>query len=380
MSIYLDDQVMNGTNAVLKYLGVDKSLIPTTRRKLFEVKGGKTDRDGNLRICKSIYGVAQYTIHVPILGRQVKVRIASNQTPNKDKGFLYSPKNIGLEPSEDGSVLVQDEEQFLFWFLRPMNKQSPFRSEFEKVYYEYMDNEDKAKTSIALEEARINAMSIIVGDNRWSVTKLKSLAKGLEVQNVDDMSTVILQEALKKIAYADPIAFYSNATSRDIIFSGKIQDAIDKDILTVKTMNGMKRWYLSDREILPLQHSEDPNIALKNFLAQNWHLYADEIQAGIDGKSQSTFLNSPENDAFFQEEEKHITPETLSHVDGQIVYDLKQMDIKDEEFEKIKKIAEYDLSDPNLHHSKRKSYEMNKEAVDAYKESLKAESAAPVAE
>jgi hypothetical protein len=374
MAIYLDDKVMNGKKEVLQYLKLEPTAVPTTRRTELEVLGGTKDRDGNLIICKSIYGTAEYTVFVPMLGREVKVRLAKMQRPNKDKGFDYTPKNIGIEPAEDGSVLITDELEFVFWYLRPMNRQSPFRPRNSKIFYEFKDNEAKANAEAELEERMIDAMSLIYGENRKSQSELKEIAKGLNVPNVDDMSLKLIQSELGKKAKADPIGFYNSATSREIIFSGKIQNAIDLGVLEVRNINGMKRWYLSGEEILPLANGvEDDVKALKDFLATQWYLYADSIQNGLEGKTLATTLNAPENDGWFSTE--HKTPEIKAEMNATLNKELKDIlkEIEETPFlkEKIEKWSVIDPEDNSVHAATRKAMEKNQHYIDAYKESLK---------
>ncbi len=371
MAIYLDDQVMNGTKQVLEYLKLEANTIPRPRRTELEVLGGKKDRDGNLRIAKSIYGVAEYTVFVPMLGREVRFRLATSQRPNKDKGFDYTPKNIGIEPAEDGSVLITDELEFVFWYLRPMNRQSPFRKKHSKIFYEFKDNEAKSLAEGQLEEAKIEAMSMIYGSNRKSFKELREIAKGLNLPAVDDMSDSVVQSSLKAIAQADPVAFFNKATSREIIFSGKIQEAIDRDILSVKNINGMKRWYLGGEEILPLQHGVDDVKVLKEFLSEQWHIYATTLENLIKGQDVVSNLNNPANDKFFQEQETHVAPQNKSEMNATLIAMLKDFEEKPYIKEKIVKLAEVDPEDPSVHHATLASYNKNIAYVEAYRESLK---------
>lgn len=370
-TIYLDDKAMNGRDAILKELKLDLNTLPGSRRKEFEVLGGKRDKDGNLRISKSIYGVAEYTVHVPMLGRDVRVRLATSQRANKDKGFDYFPKNIGIEPAEDGSVLITDELEFLFWFLRPMCRQSPFRKRHSKVFYEFKDLDAKAVLEGKLEEAKIDAMSMIYGVGRKTMKELREIAKGMNLPGVDDMTDAVVQSTLKKEANADPVAFYNRATSREIIFSGKIQEAIDTQVLQVKMINGMKRWYLLETEILPLQHGMDDIAALKEFLSAQWYLYSDSIQNAIDQVSISSSLNNPANDAAFAEQEDHVVPQSTSEMSASLQAILKEIEEKPYLKEKVIRLSTVDLEDPSLHVATRKSYDANRHYVEAYLESQK---------
>lgn len=365
-TIYLDDKAVNGKKGVCEYLKIDPNSIPSNRRKEFEVTGGRVDRDGNLRVRKSIDGKPEYSVYVPHLGREVKVRYAVSQSPVREGGFRYTGKTL-MEPAEDGSVLMKDENEFIFWFIRPLNRQSPFRREGAKFYYEYKDNDAKAKSEIELEEARIDALSIIVGSDSWSMAQLRQLAKGMNISGVDDMTDLVVKKNLKDRAYKDPLEFYKTANSREVIFSGKIQEAIDLKVLHVVDKNGMRRWYLNDEEILPIQYGDDPLNALKNHLSSEWYKYADEVNRGLEGRTVASNLNNPANDEFFEEAPKVSQKAEMNVSFIEALNELKKDEIK---FEKIKKLAEADIEDPSLHWATRKSYNENKELIDAYKASL----------
>lgn len=371
MAIYLDDKVMNGKKEVLEYLKLPTNSIPEVRRKELEVLGGKRDRDGNLRISKSIYGVAEYTVFVPLLGREVKFRLATRQTPNKDRGFDYAPKNIGIEPAEDGTVLVTDELEFVFWFLRPMCDQSPFRKSSAKSFYRFKDNEANSKAEAAQEEARIDAMSMIYGSNRKSFKELREVAKGFNIPGVDDMSDAVVQSELKKQVIADPVLFYNKATSRELVFSGKVQHAIDQGILVVQNINGMKRWYLGSDEILPLSHGIDDVKALKEFLSEQWYLYSDTIQKLLDNKSIESNLANPSNDFSFFEQESFKGPEIKAELNASTIKALKEIEETPFLKEKILKLVDIDPEDPSIHFKTRESYDKNKHYIEAYRESQK---------
>ncbi len=368
MAIYLDDKVMNGKKEVLDYLKLDSGTLPTVRRKELQVLGGKRDKDGNLRISKSIYGVAEYTVFVPLLGREVKVRLARTQRPNKDKGFDYTPKSIGIEPAEDGTVHVTDELEFLFWYLRPMCSQSPFKPRNGKAFYEFKDNEANANAEARVEEARIDALSLIYGENRKTANELKEIAKGMNIVGVDDMSHAVIQSELKKRANANPLEFYNQATSREIVFSGKVQTAIDMGVLEVRNINGLRRWYLLGDEILPLSHGENDVQALKEFLSAQWYLFSDKIQNGLDGKNVLSNLNTPENDDHFTE---HKVPEIKAEISASFNDVLKELEKQPFLLEKVQKWADLDPEDNSVHFKTRESMQKNQVYIDAYKESLK---------
>lgn len=371
MAIYIDDVVMNGKAEICHALGIDKNTIPVHRRKLFEFTHKKPDADGRVRSKKSIGGKPEYSVMVPKLGREVKVRYGISQRKDKDQNFVYAPTMLSLEPAEDGSVLMSDELAFIFWFLRPMCRQSPFRQRTDKFFYEYQDNEAKATATVEKEQKRIDALNIIVGVNEgWSMSKLRQLAKGMKMSGVDDMTDNVVKDKLIAKAYSDPLEFVNQASSREIIFSGKIQEAIDRNILNIKKPNGMARWYLNEEEILPLQYGVDERAELMNYMALNWHLHADKLQAALDNKTIETNLNNPENDKFFDEPVPEVN--MPAQIGASMTDLMKQLNEDEKLREKIIRFSKLDPEDPSVHHMIRRQIKDAMPLIEAYRKSLEA--------
>lgn len=366
MALYLDDKPMT-KKEVFAFLQIPTNFVPNTRKKIFEAVSKRIDDKGTVRPPKSIGGKPEYLIYVPHLEREVKVRYATSQRFDKDKNPVYPfPKTLTLMPAEDGTVAIMDELEYLFWFLRPMNLQSPFHNKNSAHFYSFKDDDARATANIDNEERYINAMSIIVGINAWEDLELKHLAKGMSVIGVEDMTPAVVKDKLKDLARKDPVKFYNMANSREVVFSGKIQEAIDQNILVLKSVNGMQRWYMKGAEILPIQYGQDPAVELKKFMAEKWYLYADPINDELQGLSIKSRLDNPINDAAFNEAKQsgvnikaELTPQQLEL--------LKEIKEKDWLEAKMEKIAQYDLTDPKLHPGKRQSYEANKEYFEAWK-------------
>lgn len=380
MAIYIDDLVQNGKKEVCASLGLDYHSIPTTRRKVLELRTRVIDDKGTKRSMKSLGGKPEYVVFCPHLGREVKVRYARMQRKDKDGTPSYpDPKTLFLLPAEDGSVLINDDLEFIFWYLHPMCAHSPFFKKGSESAFEFQDHDAKATAEVEREEAYINAMSIIVGMSAWSDTELKHLAKGMNVVGVDDMTPAVVKQNLKNLAKRDPILFYNRANSREIVFSGKVQEAIDRKVLHTQTVNGMTRWYLKDKEILPLAYGQDALTELKKHLADKWYLYSDDIERELSGVSVKTALESPQNDAAFEKLPKVPTLEMPASMTPEQVELLKKIRAATWLEEKMQKIDTYDLSDPDLHPGKKASYEKYKDYYHAWKaekEALAAEEAA----
>lgn len=373
MGLYVNDVAMT-KKEICTFLNIAQSLIPSTRRKVIEVNTRKVDQD-KVRPPKSIGGKPEYLIHVPHLEREVKIRFATSQRRANDKddnNFVYPfPKTLALHPAEDGTVLIKDEMEFLFWFLRPMCLQSPFHVAGSAHFYAFQDNDARATAEMDREEKYINAISIIVGNNSWNDTQLKHLAKGLSIQGVDDMTPMVVKQELKKMAHKDPTGFFNKANSREILFSGKIQEAIDRKIITLGTHLGMQRWYLKkngkDEEFLPISYGQDPLTELKNKMSAEWYLWQDQIQRELDGVNIASNLENAVNDEAFSLEPKAPKVLVKAELTKEQMDLLREIKEKDWLEAKMKKIASYNLDDPKLMASQRKSYEDNKHYFEAWK-------------
>jgi len=384
MSIYIDNEVMNGKKAVCEFLKIDPHSIPAPRRKKFQMNVAVIDKQGTKRSNKSLGGKAVYNIYVPHLGRHVEIRWAMSQKKVKDNVWLYTPKTIWMLPAENGEFEENDDSKFLYWYLNPLCRHSPFKVEGASQAYGYQDKNAEAVEELDREEKVINAMSIIVGNNAKSDSQLATLAKGLGIAGVDDMTPALVKKHLKTLAHADPTGFFNKAQSREIVFSGKVQQCIDKGILVLKNLNGMQRWYLLKNEILPIQFGQDPTAEIKNHLAEKWYLYADQVNEALQGIDLKSKLDNAQNDEAF-ESDRIEKPVDTSQIKQVIKNDLNppkpmNMELAILIMEKIRKkeglegkVAKWaaieDLTDPNIHPATKQALERteNKEYIAAYK-------------
>lgn len=370
MGLYIDNKPMT-KKEVLEFLHLPANSIPTIRKKIIEVNSKVVDDKGTRRPTKSIGGKPEYLIFVPHLEREVKVRYATSQRKDKDDNWTYPfPKTLQLRPAEDGTELITDEMQFLFWFLRPMCLHSPFHVKGAAHYYQFQDNDARAIVEMEREEKYINALSILVGPQAWSDVQLKHLAKGMNLVGVDDMTPMVVKQKLKGLAHKDPVNFYNNANSREILFTGKIQEAIDQNILILKSVNGMQRWYLKGEEILPIQYGQDPLNELKSHMAAKWYLYEQSINNELNNVNVKTLLENPINDAAFDNEAKALTRKVRVELTPEQEELMKEIRSKDWLEDKMNKIDSYFVDGklrPKLMPSQLKSYEDNKHFYEAWK-------------
>lgn len=364
MGLYLDDKPVSVKEAC-EILGVNYSDIPKHRKKVLQLPVKVIDDKGTKRSSKSYGGKPEYSVYVDSLQREVKIRWAITQRKENDK-FIYSPNTLWILPAEDGSYIVNNIDEFFFRWVCPSCLHSPFHKKEMAWAYEYQDKDSDAKNEIAREEAIINAMAIVIGNNSWSDSQLIHLAKGMGIGGVDDMTINVVKKQLKDRIHRDPIKFYAQATSREIMFNGKIQEAIDKNVLQLRTLNGMQRWYLGDQEVLPISHGQIPADEIRRYLAENWFKYDKQIADALNNINIASLLSRPENDSAF--ESLQTQEKTKAELTQEEIDQLSEWR-KDDKWEaKMRVIDEYDKSDPaRMHPAQLKSWQTNKVAYDLWK-------------
>lgn len=373
MAIYLDDKKVGGIKELLDALKLDSKAIPYQKRiKEFQqimerdIHGNVRMKDGRSMTTRNISGRPEYSVHVPKLGYEVRIRLAQTQRKDKDQGFIYTPNLISMIPGEDGVAQITDDLEFAFWYLHPWNRHSPFYRNDSQPFFEYKDDDAKSKMDNDNEENRINALSYIVGYNAKNIKDLRTLAKGFAIGGVDDMTDEVVKKQLRILATNDPVGFLNKIENRETVFSGQVQEALDRGVLELRNLNGMNRWYLNGKEILPISYGQDEMAVLRDELSTKWYLYADKIESALEGTQTNANLHNPANDEAFDphmpykvEQKAELTPEQIAI--------MKEMEADVAYLEKIRALAALDPEDPSLHHMKRKSYNDNIEAINAYK-------------
>lgn len=377
MAFYINDERVGGIKELCEKLGLDDKVIPFRKRdKSFEIEmerdihgNAKRDKDGHYVTRTNVATQPVFSGFSKKLGYSVQIRYALTQYKTKDEVNYPAPGTIFLDPGEDGTASLNDELLFVFWYLHPWCGNSPFHVHGSPIMYRYKDNDAKSKMGNDHEENLINALGYIVGNHCKSVKELRSIAKGLNQVGVDDMTDETVKATLRTIAKADPIGFIDKVESREIVFSGKVQDAIDKNIITLQTLNGMVRWYMGGKEVIPVAYGQDPVTVLKEEMSSKWYLYSDEIDKAINGITIATNLAAVENDEAFADSKVHEI-ETKSELTTEQLAVLKKMKEDYLYDQKIKKLAGINPDDPGVHFMTLKSYNENKEAVEAYKASI----------
>ena len=373
MALFVDDKKVGGVKELLETLQLDSKTIPYKKRVKEFQQMVQRDANGNIRMkdgrsmtTRNITGRPEYSIFVPKLGYEVRVRLAQTQRKDKDDGFIYTPNIVDMIPGEDGVATVTDDLEFAFWFLHPWCAHSPFKKVDTEAFFEYKDDDAKSKTDNDTEENRINALSYIVGNFAKNIKDLRVIAKGFNIAGVDEMTDDVVKRELRMLANNDPVGFVNKIENRETAFSGQVQEALDRKILRLETFNGMSRWYLGTREILPISYGQDALEVLKQEMSTKWYLYSEEIESGLKATEIAYNLSNPANDEAFEKFEP-VVIEQKAELSAEQLALLKEMEADTEYMNKIKELAALDPSDPALHHMKLKAYNNNIDAILAYK-------------
>ncbi len=378
MAIYVDNEKMS-VNEVLQLLGLkDQVKIPESKRKrVFEFTRKTPDRlNGGTRIPRSVNAIPQFSVYSEKLGYTVTIRYATSQKRKKDSEPEYSPLYLSMLPDELGFVEINDDFIFLFWYLHPTHELSPFYKSGTPVDYKFLNKDSIAKMEIEREEYLINGLAIIIGDNAWNIFQLRRLAKGLKEPGVDELTDSQVKQVLRNIAHKDPVGFYNSTRVADFMFEGLVQDAVDKKVLELKSLNSLERWYLNGEELLPISYGQDARKELSDFVATRVDVI-EKIKNGLAGKTVETAVRDPEVHAAIMGDvqnkplnpsEKAASNREVERIDE----NLSRVDT-DESFrqkiaEKLKEKLESETTGIPMHHAKVKWFEENADAVKYFSE------------
>jgi hypothetical protein len=350
--IYIDDQKVSIKEA-LRLLGVKEERIPAKTYKVFKIadKKKKPDRvNGGYLVPRSLTLKPYFTAPSPELGYNVEVRYVSQVVPKRDKdGDIqqeYFPHNMEFLGE---AIAVDDSETFMWWFLNPNNRQSPFRAVNTGFYFEFEDREEMAEAEIEHTYYLTKALSLVMGDHALDVIRLKQLAKGMQVPNAEGMTYKLVQAALIRLIRQDPQKFYNKATSKTIQFEGVLQDAVDRGVLELRSLNGVKRWYLSGREILIVNDGKDHRQSLDEFIAENMEQYWPDILRGLEGVTTETQINMPDNAEFFKDFDAGSNSVKPVELGPEYKKEMREGSREFKEDMEMERLLKVDPADPTVH-------------------------------
>lgn len=338
--LFVDD-VNVGVKELCAVLGIDPKVIPSKLERIFEINPDRVTKDdqGNPKTPRRLGVSTKFNVFSPEKDKVVTVRYAESALPQTTKSGLnttnYSPAHLFIHGKEEN---VTDDHAYFYMYIHPDNNQSPFRKIDGGYRYLFKDNEALAKADLIKEEQEIRAMALILGDSAFTISELRQIAKGMNVPTVDTLTDYEVKNALKKLAKANPNKFFDDARSNSIIFNGLIQDALDKQKITMQNSNGYKRWYFGKEELCIVPQGGNELQALKQAISKNMD-YLPQIKAAIEGNSIENELDKPENQAFFADFKKDMNI-TRNQVSPNLAKENKEIEAEKAFEEDVKKLME----------------------------------------
>jgi hypothetical protein len=300
-NLYLDD-VEVSVNNLYELLDIDKNSIPNPNEKEFEVHQRFVTKDalGNFR-SPQVGIQTNCKIWNKKTGMYSKLRIAETVTESgtgENKVKVYKPGQLFIKNRYKG---VSNDQEFIYMYIMPDCAQSPFRDEDKTPRYMFKNNQDIAKISVDFERQRARAIGVVTGDNAMTINQLKQIAKGMDVDNVKNLSDDEVKSALISIAIKNPNKFYDACKSRDVIFNGIVQDAIDEKIITQDFSDGIRRWKFEGEDIVVVTGGSDMMKTLRDSLAERAMEMIPRIKDALDGRSSKQLLENPQLDRLFSD-------------------------------------------------------------------------------
>src|ERR1700761_9451029 len=117
MGLYVNNKAVSIKEACTE-LGIDYNSIPKHKRKVMQMPTRVIDDKGTKRSAKSYGGKPQFNVYVQSKQSEVEVRWAINQRKEQDK-YIYSPATLWMLPAEDGSVVMNKDDEFFFRWVCP---------------------------------------------------------------------------------------------------------------------------------------------------------------------------------------------------------------------------------------------------------------------
>lgn len=377
--LYVDD-VNVGVKELCEVLNIDPKSIPSKLERIFEINPDRITKDeqGNVKTPRRMGVATKFNTFSPLHNKEVTVRYADVALPQTSKSGLnsvnYSPAQLYINGRDES---VPDDTEYFYRYINPDCFQSPFRKLDSPFRYQFIDKEAKAKLELIKEEQEIRAMALILGDSAFTITELRQIAKGMNISAVDALTDYEVKNQLKYLAKANPNKFFDDARSNSIIFNGLIQDAIDKQQITLNTSNGYRRWYFLSTELCIVPQGGNELQALKEALTKNMD-YLPQIKAAIDGNSVENELDKPENQGFFSQYKKDLDI-TRNQVSTNFTKENKEVDQLILMEEDVKKFLSELLAESEggekINHLRKAKFEKPeyKAAIEAFKAKLLAE-------
>lgn len=368
--LYVDD-VPVGVKELYEVLGIDPKSIPNKLARVFEIHPNKIRKDeqGNEKTPRRLGIPTKFNAFIKSKGMNVTVRYAREVQKDNKNGYVtlrYSPGQLWINGREENVI---DDIEYAFRYIHPDCYNSPFRQLNGTFRYLFKDVEANANADLLKDEQEMRAMSLIIGNNAWAVSQLRQVAKGLHISGVDALTDAEVKNRLKMLAKANPNQFFDDARSRNIQFSGLLQDVVDQNVVKIVSNNGFRRWHFVNQEICVIPSGANEMEALRQAVANDMELIP-QFKTALEGRTVESVLDKPENQKFFDSFDVDQTT-TKGDVSPNLKAENKAIDGAYNHEANIKALSEEEDLDisgvKQMHHARKKSLQKYRAEVDAYK-------------
>lgn len=251
-------------NPVLK--GFDLGASRQKGRAVFRTPNGK-------------YYPAFFMTRDPKTDLDIEIRFASSRTHRnigEKRIEVFSPRNVFIN-GDDSIPSTVDEA--LYFYLYPVNRQSPFRYDNPWVY-KHQDLMEEAESKISQADVLFQALSHA---RSVSGPEMGLFAKGLGIHGVTAMDHKEVSAQLSEWAQRDPVFYMSKVGNQTTLFDGRVMDAIDIGVFVLKPNMGVFRWEWGvgpkkGNKIVDIVNSnEDSKKVLLDFIKSDPNAYYDDI-------------------------------------------------------------------------------------------------------
>lgn len=218
-------------------------------------------------------------VHGVFKGQSYTLEYTDFPAPLSDSGTPLIKKNIVfpiVDPSWYMKTDDQNIEKTLIVFLWKGNKNSPLRIDSrDDVYYETYDPEADAKLENQAFQSQMDflfEMKQQFQDNPYMVrVRAKGLDNILSIPNLDTISDSELELKLMKKASTDLKEFKKAWNDPATAEKGTLQDAIDKKVIVLTSVNGIQTWIWADNkeQLVQVPQGIDARLKLREYFINN---------------------------------------------------------------------------------------------------------------
>jgi len=177
----------------------------------------------------------------PKTGEDIEI-VYSKTPPRKDKNdrMQYSPRELVFNGHKQRFDLHQNLEQAVYTYLYPSTEDSPFFNKLKGAEWRLFNPEKIAERVVAQDEMLTEALTFV---KNTGADQLKVIGKGIGLSFGEEVTDIEIRSILTGVAKTNPETFLLKVTSNSVQWRGRIKDAIDTGIFTIKTINGFPRWF-----------------------------------------------------------------------------------------------------------------------------------------